>query len=419
MATASFACMTHPLLELEERGDWSGLIDRLREMVADDRGALADPLVKQWLGRRWRNLFISEAVRDEKALEVASRPIGLLPVKRPGLLPDRKSPRQRIAERFLKGDTVTDWRTELPPADMPQVHSTTMVIAPGLLTGLLNEFAFAFLDEAPVVMAEFGWPIIRADLHPFRGTDPNHADLVATLDRGEGFDAAMQPITDPTPPDKVILVGYSKGAPDVLTFLAANPEYAERVVAVFSYAGANGGSYTADSIHAMIKDLDISAATDQMRQLLSLLNPGVVTDGMLRRLDEYDVVGAFESLTTRTRLDFLRRESETLNALGIPIFTLSGSTSPMEVPNFQLSDTMSLQKYDANNDMQLLQEQARLDSVPMSTHLAIMHGHHWDIAYPPFPRQMQLLSPNLDNPFPKRASLVAMWQLAGELGLTE
>jgi hypothetical protein len=55
----------------------------------------------------------------------------------------------------------------------------------------------------------------------------------------------------------------------------------------------------------------------------------------------------------------------------------------------------------------------------MSTHLAVLHGHHWDIAYPPFPRQMQLLSPNLDNPFPKRAALVAMWQLTGELGLVE
>ena len=411
--------MALPLLELEERGDWEGLISRLRDMVADDRTVLGDPLVKQWLGRRWRNLFIAEATRDEKALEVASRPVGLVPVKRPPLLPDHKSPQQRIAERFLKGDTVTDWHTELPPPDMPEVRNTTMVIAPGLLTGLLNEFAYAFLHEAPVVQEEFGWPIIRSDLHPFRGCDANHDDLVATLDRGEGFDAAMQPITDPTPPDKVILVGYSKGAPDVLTFLAANPEYADRVVAMFSWAGANGGSYTADNIYATIKDLDISSATERMRELLSLLNPGVVTDGMLRRLDEYDVVGAFESLTTEARLAFLRRESPTLNALGIPFFTVSGATSPLEVPNFQLADTLSLQKYDANNDMQLLQSQARLDTVEMSTHLAVLHGHHWDIAYPPFPRQMQLLSPNLDNPFPKRAALVAMWQLTGELGLVE
>ena len=189
--------MTHPLLELEERGDWDGLVARLRDMVAEDRRTLADPIVKQWLGRRWRNLFIAEAVKDDKALEVASRPIGLLPVKRPSVLPDKATPQQRIAERYLKGDTVSDWRTELPPAQMPSVTRTTMVIAPGLLTGLLNEFAFAFLHEAPVVSAEYGWPIIRADLHSFRGCEPNHDDLLATLDRGEGFDAAMEPITDP------------------------------------------------------------------------------------------------------------------------------------------------------------------------------------------------------------------------------
>lgn len=411
--------MTHALLEMEERGDWDGLIARLRDMVAEDRRTLADPIVKQWLGRRWRNLFIAEAVKDPAALEVASRPIGLLPVKRPSVLPDKASPQQRIAERYLKGDTVSDWRTELPPARMPAVTRTTMVIAPGLLTGLLNEFAFAFLHEAPAVSDEFGWPIIRADLHPFRGCEPNHDDLLATLDRGEGFDAAMAPIAEPTPPDKVILVGYSKGAPDVLSFLAAYPEYADRVVAFFSWAGANGGSYTADGIYATIKDLDLAAATGRMREVLSLLNPGVVTDGMLRRLDEYDVVGAFESLTTTTRLAFLRQHSATLDALGIPMFTVSGATTPLEVPNFQLSDTLSLQKYDANNDMQLLQTQARLDTIPLSTHLAVLHGHHWDIAYPPFPRAMQLLSPNLDHPFPKRAALVAMWQLAGELGLTE
>lgn len=411
--------MTHFLLEFEERDDWDGLIVALRDKVADNRAVLADPLVKQWLGRRWRNLFLTEAVRDEKALEVASRPVGFLPVKRPSVLPEKASPRQLIAERFLKGDTVSDWRTELPPVQMPPVIRTTMVIAPGLLTGLLNEFAFAFLDEAPAVSEEYGWPIIRADLHPFRGCEPNHDDLVATLDRGEGFDAAMAPIADPTPPEKVILVGYSKGAPDVLSFLSTYPEYADRVVAFYSWAGANGGSYTADGIYETIKNLDLAAATGRMRELLSLLNPGVVTDGMLRRLDEYDVVGAFESLTTATRLAFMREHSLPLDALGIPMFSISGSTTPLEVPNFQLSDTISLQKYDANNDMQLIQAQARLDSIPIATHLAVLHGHHWDIAYPPFPRQMRMLSPNLDHPFPKRAALVAMWQLAGELGLTQ
>ena len=411
--------MVHPLLELEEHGDWEGLIERLRDMVAADPATFTDPVVKQWLGRRWRNLFLQEAVKDERALEVASRPVGLIPLKRPSVIPDAKSPKRRIAERFLRGDTVTDWHTELPPAVVPPITRTTMVIAPGLLTGLLNEFAFAFLHEAPAVQDEFGWSIIRADLHPFRGCEPNHEDMIATLDRGEGFDAAMKPITDPTPPEKVVLVGYSKGAPDVLTFLAANPEYADRVVAVYSWAGANGGSYTADAIYDTIKDLDIPTATETIRRLLSMLNPGLVTDGMLRRLDEYDVVGAFDSLRTETRLAFLRRNSEMLNALGIPIFTVSGSTSAMEVPNFQLADTMSLKKYDANNDMQLLQAQTRLDAVPMSTHLAVLHGHHWDIAYPPFPKQMQVLSPNLDMPFPRRAGIVAMWQLVAELGLAD
>ncbi len=411
--------MTHRLLELEEHADWEGLIATLRDMVAEDPAVFTDPLVKNWLGRRWRNLFIQEAVKDDQALEVARKPIPFLPVKRVSVRSDKRSDEQLIAERYLKGDTVTDWRTELPPAAELSVEHTTMVIAPGLLTGLLNKFAFAWYHEAPMVQEEFGWPIIRSDLHPFRGCEPNHDDLLATLDRGEGFSAGMEPITDPTVPEKVILVGYSKGAPDVLSFLAAYPHYADRVSAVFSWAGANGGSYTADNIYSTIKDLDVKTATDQMRELLSRVNPGLVADGMLRRLDEYDVVGAFESLSTDVRLAFMREAAPMLDALGIPFFTVSGSTTPLEVPNFQLSDTLSLQKYDANNDMQLLQSQARLDTMKMATHLAVLHGHHWDIAYPPFPREMRAISPNLDHPFPKKAALVAMWQLVGELGLVD
>jgi hypothetical protein len=53
----------------------------------------------------------------------------------------------------------------------------------------------------------------------------------------------------------------------------------------------------------------------------------------------------------------------------------------------------------------------------MATHIAMLHGHHWDIAYPPFPRGIRLTSPNLDHRFPRKAALVAVWLLLAELGL--
>ena len=79
---------------------------------------------------------------------------------------------------------------------------------------------------------------------------------------------------------------------------------------------------------------------------------------------------------------------------------------------------MSLNKYDSNNDMQLTQSQARLDN-PMSTDLAMLHGHHWDISYSQFPKLMRLGSPNLDHPFPKEAAAVAIFKFATELGLID
>ena len=76
-------------------------------------------------------------------------------------------------------------------------------------------------------------------------------------------------------------------------------------------------------------------------------------------------------------------------------------------------------QFDVNNDIQLTQAQARMDSVPTATHVAMLHGHHWDIAYAPFPRHMRAVSPNLDHPFPRRAALLACWQQLAELGLID
>jgi hypothetical protein len=77
-----------------------------------------------------------------------------------------------------------------------------------------------------------------------------------------------------------------------------------------------------------------------------------------------------------------------------------------------------LNKYDANNDMQVVQKHSKL-SMPMATDLAMLHGHHWDVSYGPFPPRMRFGSPNLDHPFPKEAALSAMFRFAIELGLID
>src|SRR5262245_64272764 len=58
----------------EAAGDYLAVIAGVRELMAQDRAAVKDPWVKAWIGRRWRDLFLQEAVQDDQAVEVACKP---------------------------------------------------------------------------------------------------------------------------------------------------------------------------------------------------------------------------------------------------------------------------------------------------------------------------------------------------------
>jgi hypothetical protein len=60
------------LAALEARGDVVELIGQVRAaVVADPAGALADPVVQEWLARRWTVLVIQRAALDEQAVATA------------------------------------------------------------------------------------------------------------------------------------------------------------------------------------------------------------------------------------------------------------------------------------------------------------------------------------------------------------
>lgn len=405
-----------PLAHDLEAGRYDDVVREVAAWVADDRvAAFSDPTVKRWTALRWKDLFLREAVQDPVALEHAEKPAGL-GAAIPRIGKDTRSDRQRIADRFLKGISAADWDVELPDPAVEEITDTTLLLCPGMLSGILHPGAHAFVEEAPALAEERGWRTLRADLHPFRGCVANEADLLAALDRGEGFEADLTPVVDPEPPGDVWVIGYSKGGPDIATFIADHPEYAGRIKAVFTWAGAMGGSYTADSIYGQIEDLDTQRIADQLDAFLQMLSPGFVDRTGLRRVDEYDIKQAFYDLRTDVREQFNHDTADLLLDLQIPFFNVTGSTTPLEVPSFQFVDTVRMQQYDANNDMQLTQKQATMD-LATATHVAMLHGTHWDIAYAPFPARMRALSPNLDHPFPRKAALAASWLLLAELGL--
>lgn len=390
-----------------EAGDTVPAIAALRQLLQQDRRALVDPRIKAWLGRRWRNLFLQAAAQDRQALKTARGLKHYTGDKRPAM--------QVLAERFLKGATAADWDAQLPPAQMDALTDTTLVFCPGFINGLLP--VHAFQHEFPALAAEHGWSVLSADAHPVRSCEANVADLLAAVNEGRGYHPTPDfPVTTGVVRRDVVLMGYSKGSPDILCLLTAHPELKTRVKAVFTWAGAIGGSYTADKIHDLIKDLPLDAVTQHLSDFLGLLVPGLNRDGTLRRLDEYAIVEAVRSLTTHEREAFLRRHAAALDALDIPFFNITAATSLFEVPTIQMADYLGLAKIDPDNDMQVTQAQAKLD-LPMATHLAMLHGHHWDVSYPPFPRKLRLTSPNLDHRFPRQAAVTAIMQLTAELGL--
>ena len=136
----------------------------------------------------------------------------------------------------------------------------------------------------------------------------------------------------------------------------------------------------------------------------------------MSRMHEFDIKESIKDLTMPTRSEFNKLHNAALDAMDIPIFNITGSTSALEVPYFQVQGVLELNRYDANNDMQVTQHCAKIH-MPMATDLAMLHGHHWDLSYSPFPKTMRFGSPNLDHPFPKGAAAIAMTQFMAELGL--
>lgn len=404
--------ITHALA----RKDYPLVISLVREAMSDDPlAALNDPVINSWLGRRYRNIFLNEATANPRAVKdsQAMFPLNLI---------DPRSERVKVGQRMIKNISEEELKEELPPVEDPDFANTTLVFAPGLLTGLLPNLAFE--SVWPTLINRFRVKIMISDSHPMRSTEANAADLENVIERGIGvspIDSSF--ITEemnPTPPGDVVLMGYSKGAPDILTLLAKRPDLAPRIKGVISWAGAVGGSYLADDIYGRIKDMpafdSVQALAGDVGKMMLKLAPIIQVNNINRRLDEYDIKGAMNSLTTTTRLSFIEEQGPGINELGIPMFNFTGSTHLMEVPYYQRQGTLQLLKYDRNNDMQLTQEQAKLPmaSAPL---LAMFHGNHWDLSYDTFPWYTTLGSTKLKQPFAREPAMAAILLFLAEIGL--
>jgi pimeloyl-ACP methyl ester carboxylesterase len=160
---------------------------------------------------------------------------------------------------------------------------------------------------------------------------------------------------DLAPDERLVLVGYSKGTPDILEGLATYPELAQRVAAVVSVAGSVNGSPLAD---------------DASPSLLALLEylPG-------SQCDEGDG-GAIDSLKPSIRRAFA--EAHELPRT-VQYYSLATFAQREQISSGLRGSYDQLAEIDPRNDSQMLFYD---QIIAGSALLGFVNADHWAVALP-------------------------------------
>jgi len=174
----------------------------------------------------------------------------------------------------------------------------------------------------------------------------------STRNAGQIADAVREEQVGPG--EKLVLMGYSKGTPDILEFLVRNPELATRVDAVVSFAGAVNGSPLGEAyagLYAMVAGIDLKSC-----------GPG----------DH----GVLDSLRVKVRTQWLARHRLPAN---VRYFSVSSFTESDQTARLMFITKGDLNRVEALNDGQtIFYDQL----VPGSVLLGYAHGDHWAVVLP-------------------------------------
>lgn len=394
--------MVSELKVLASMGDYETLIRQLRVKLNGNPRLLTDPFVKEWLGKRWRHLFLREAVEDQAALKTASR-----------FFFETRPPMRRIAERFLSKPYRKDWEIEMPAAKTGPLKNVDLLFCPGMLNGIFPVPAF---KPGLVAASEMLPNVLRSLNHPLRGCDPNVANIHEAITQGIGLDASANVIDEQArkPLGDFFVIAYSKGSPDLLSYLVEHPEIAQRIRCIFLWCGATGGSPLGDGVYKRIKNWKLESLNKPMATILKPFIPKASRSYKVEQIEDADIVGAFKDITTEARGDFNEKYGNRIDRLDIPIFSMAGAAKLIDVPLFQMFGYLRLRWLLGDNDMQVPVALSSID-IPMATELGRLRGHHWDLAYSAFIPASFTLS----HKFPKKAAIIAMIRLTAELGLID
>ena len=192
----------------------------------------------------------------------------------------------------------------------------------------------------------------------------------------------------------IVLIGYSKGAPDILEAIVSYPEIRKHIAGVISVAGAIGGS---------------PLANDATQSELNVLRhwPGAeCTVG-----DD----GALESMRPSTRKTWLANNPLPRD---IPYYSLVTYPKPERISSILKSSYNKLSRVDARNDGQVIfYDQV----IPGSTLLGYVNADHWAVVVPVARSHETIGSVFVDhNNYPREAMLEALLRfMEEELSVSE
>ena len=218
----------------------------------------------------------------------------------------------------------------------------------GIVPGLGWECFASWLQASNSVAAhvrQFGYDVKLFPVSGLSGTEVNARQIRDTI-------LAMPLRSNER---RLVLIGYSKGAPDILQAIVQYPEIRGRVAAVVSAAGAIGGSWLANS--AKQSDADL------LRYW-----PGA----KCQKGDEQ----AVNSLRPAVRRAWLAHNPLPRD---FPYYSVVTYPDPARISLLLRSSYHKIGKIDARNDSQVIFYD---EVIPRSTLTAYVNADHWALALP-------------------------------------
>lgn len=261
-------------------------------------------------------------------------------------------------------------REDVRLSSIPGEDRYRVVIVPGFFSSCFPE-APAFLEAHKPMKEQYGYQVDVMTI-PNDSSEDNAAKIAAYLKAEAAKD----------PKRKFILVGYSKGAPDIQVMLAKFPETRDLVAAFVSAAGASGGSWLADAAPAMAE------------KYMNMYQISKSCQG--------DIALGFRSLQRKVRSAFLGAYPDPL----VPTYSIPAVAPPDRLSKSVAQTARVIMAYDKDQDGQLTRGDA---IVPGSKILGAALSDHFALALPFEKAQGSQFGAMMDkNRYPRGALLEAI-----------